>query len=146
MNFKSVKQNLIRSLNEQNNEYKKDLALQISQMLIEARIVKGLTQTKLAKITKIKQSNISRAENGTYIPTLTFLQRIAYAYGTYLVPPIFEFMITPKEDIMFTSINTIQTSHLVISSPTTSIAGFTASESETVNKRISYPYGYNFAS
>lgn len=67
-------------------EYKKyDLAFEISQMLIEARIIKGITQDKLAKMIRTQQSSIARAENGTVLPKISFLKKIADAFHTYLI-------------------------------------------------------------
>lgn len=67
-------------------EYEKyDLAFEISQMLVEARVIKGITQAKLAEMIKTKQSGIARAENGTILPKLSFLKKIADAFHTYLI-------------------------------------------------------------
>lgn len=73
---------------------KRDLALEISQMIKEARLLMGYTQNKLAKLMHTKQTGISRAENGEYLPTLPFLEKMAKALGTYLVAPRFASMYT----------------------------------------------------
>jgi transcriptional regulator with XRE-family HTH domain len=79
-------------------EYERyDLAFEIGQMVIKARILKGLTQEKLAKLVKTKQPSIARLENGQTLPSLTFLERIAKAFGTYLHAPKFAFMETTVE-------------------------------------------------
>lgn len=72
-------------------------AEEISYMLMEARVMKGLTQVELAKKVKTKQPSIARVENGSALPSLTFLQRIARALKTKLIVK-FEFMIT-KESV-----------------------------------------------
>lgn len=51
-------------------------------LLEEIRISSGITQEKLAKKMKTKQSNIARAENHSC--SLTFLNRAAKATGHYL--------------------------------------------------------------
>ena len=45
--------------------------------IIGARIEKNLTQKELAQKTGIRQSNISRIENGNCSPTIATLQQIA---------------------------------------------------------------------
>lgn len=75
-------------------EYEKlDLAFEISKMLIRARIIKGLTQEQLADLIKTKQSGIARLENGTNLPSLRLLEKIAKAYKTDLLPPKFKFLV-----------------------------------------------------
>ncbi len=56
----------------------------LKKALIEARIKKGLTQKKLAKKLKTTQSAISRLESGRANPTLSFLQKLADAFDSYL--------------------------------------------------------------
>lgn len=65
--------------------YKYDLAYEIGQMLLEARSVKDITQERLAKLIHTKQSGIARAESGTYLPSLSFLNKIANALKTKLI-------------------------------------------------------------
>ncbi|PJE67414.1 hypothetical protein COU95_02525 [Candidatus Shapirobacteria bacterium CG10_big_fil_rev_8_21_14_0_10_40_9] len=64
--------------------YKRDLAFEIAQMLIEARIIKGITQARLAKMVGTKQPSIARTESGNYLPSLSFLKKIADVLKTYL--------------------------------------------------------------
>lgn len=72
---------------ELNKEY---IALQpeyeIIDKLIKARTEQGITQKELAKKCGIKQSNISRLENGRTNPTIKFLQKLADAldYDLYI--------------------------------------------------------------
>ena len=47
--------------------------------LIGARIERDLTQKQLAELSGIRQSNISRIENGTCSPTIATLQKLAAA-------------------------------------------------------------------
>lgn len=72
--------------------HQKDLFLDISEMFLEARAFKGLTQTKLAKLMGTKQPSIARVENGKSLPSLEFLEKAAKALGTYLIPPKFGFL------------------------------------------------------
>ena len=43
------------------------------------RIQRGLTQAQLAKMVGTRQPSIARLENGTSVPSLSFLDRIAKA-------------------------------------------------------------------
>jgi len=58
-------------------------------MVLEARILVGITQEELAKRIGTKQPSIARLENGMYLPSLSFMQKIANALETYLIPPKF---------------------------------------------------------
>lgn len=67
-------------------EYEKwDPAFEIAQMLIEARVIKGLTQARLAEMISTKQQSVARVESGKHLPSLSFLVKIAKALGTFLV-------------------------------------------------------------
>lgn len=57
---------------------------EIIERIIRARIKKGITQKKLAKRMKTKQSAISRLESGTANPSLNFLKRLADALNSRL--------------------------------------------------------------
>ncbi|MBQ3383955.1 MAG: helix-turn-helix transcriptional regulator [Erysipelotrichaceae bacterium] len=61
-----------------------ELEDQIKRNLIQARIDAGLTQKELAEKSGVRQSNISRIENGTAIPTLQTLNAIAKGTGKKL--------------------------------------------------------------
>lgn len=61
-----------------------ELEDQIKRMLIQTRIDAGLTQKELAERSGIRQSNISRIENGSAIPTLLTLDAIARGAGKKL--------------------------------------------------------------
>ncbi len=63
---------------------KHDLALEVSQKILEIRIVNGLTQLELANLISTKQSAIARAESGNSLPSLSFLNKIASVLGTEL--------------------------------------------------------------
>ena len=61
-----------------------ELEDQIRRSLIQARIDSGLTQKELSERSGIRQSNISRIENGTVIPTLQTLYALAKGSGKKL--------------------------------------------------------------
>jgi predicted transcriptional regulator len=78
MNFKEYKKRVLKNkaFREEYDRY--DLAFEISHMIIEARLVKGITQKGLADLAGTKQPAIARLENG-HLPSLTFLNKIAKA-------------------------------------------------------------------
>lgn len=55
-----------------------------TRAIIAARLEKNMTQQELARKTGIRQSNISRIENGTSSPTVETLSRIAAGLGKKL--------------------------------------------------------------
>ncbi len=76
-----------------------DLAFEVGHMVVEARIMQGVTQAQLAELVGTKQPAIARIENGNHLPSLGILEKIAQAFNTYLVPPRFGFMVE-KEDLI----------------------------------------------
>ena len=56
------------------------------------RIQRGLTQTQLAEMVGTRQPSIARLENGTSVPSLSFLDRLAKALDAkielHIVPRI----------------------------------------------------------
>lgn len=58
---------------------------EVSRALIAARLSSEMTQKELAEKSGIRQSNISRIENGTCSPTITTLQALARGLGKRLV-------------------------------------------------------------
>lgn len=57
---------------------------EITRALIAARVSQNLTQKELSARTGIRQSNISRIENGTCSPTIATLQALADGMGKKL--------------------------------------------------------------
>lgn len=55
---------------------------QIARSVIEARILRGLTQQQLAQKLKTRQSVISRLESGQSAASLSLLKRLATALET----------------------------------------------------------------
>ena len=58
---------------------------EIMKAIIDARCEQNLTQKELAERSGIRQSNISRIENGTCSPTIATLQSLAKGMGKKLV-------------------------------------------------------------
>ena len=58
--------------------------MDITRVLLDARIKAGLSQTELAERTGISQADISRLENGTRNPSLALLKRLATAMDSTL--------------------------------------------------------------
>ena len=57
---------------------------EIIGQMIDLRYEQEMTQKELAARAGTKQSSISRMESGNYNPTLSFLQKIATAFGKEL--------------------------------------------------------------
>ena len=57
---------------------------EVMRAIISARIECNMTQKELAEKTGIRQSNISRIENGASSPTVETLQRLADGMGKKL--------------------------------------------------------------
>ena len=89
MNFSKFKRQLVKDDKFNKFYTKKDIAFEIAEMIIDLRIKKGLTQEELAKKIGTKQSSVARLERGKALPSLSFLEKIAKACETELVPPSF---------------------------------------------------------
>ena len=61
-----------------------DLPGQLAEQIIHLRQMRGITQAELAQKVGTQQSGISRVENLSYLPSLSFLQRIADVLGAQL--------------------------------------------------------------
>ncbi len=73
----------------QDEEFKKEwknteLEYQITRMLVAARNEKQLTQKQLAEVSGVRQSNISRIENGNCVPSIATLEALAEGLGKQL--------------------------------------------------------------
>ena len=58
---------------------------EVMRALINARINSNMTQKELSAKSGVRQSNISRIENGTCSPTISTLQALAKGLGKKLV-------------------------------------------------------------
>ena len=57
---------------------------EIMHALVDARIRQNMTQKELAEKSGVRQSNISRIENGTCSPTIATLEALARGMGKKL--------------------------------------------------------------
>mgnify|MGYP001578012348 CR=1 FL=1 len=64
-----------------NKQTKEDFKFKIANIITEIRYDNKWTQKKIAQITGLKQSAISRIESGAQIPSLTTLFKIANKCG-----------------------------------------------------------------
>ena len=60
------------------------LEYEITEMLIKARKSQHVSQKELAARAGLRQSNLSRIENGQCVPSLNTLQKIAHGLGKRL--------------------------------------------------------------
>jgi transcriptional regulator with XRE-family HTH domain len=81
MTLTGLKKKLLKDSKFKKEYERYDLPFEISELVIDARISAGLTQAKLARKIKTKQPAIARLENGTTLPSLSFLEKIANATG-----------------------------------------------------------------
>ncbi|MDW7657655.1 MAG: helix-turn-helix transcriptional regulator [Bacillota bacterium] len=66
-------------------EYKRlQPQLELKRLLIESRNNSHMTQAALSRVTGIRQSNISRIENGSCSPNLSTIQKLAEGLGKRL--------------------------------------------------------------
>jgi transcriptional regulator with XRE-family HTH domain len=80
MKSKDLRNKLLQSSESFREEfYKRDLALEISHMIVRERIKKGLTQFQLAELMGTQQPAIARIEKGSSFPDLEFLERVSKA-------------------------------------------------------------------
>lgn len=85
MRHEDVKKMLFEEDDELKREYDALAPIyEITRELIRLRIENGLTQKDLADLIGTKQSAISRLENGSYNPSIGFLNKIAHAVGKEL--------------------------------------------------------------
>lgn len=78
----------VNETQNENNEIERieyDINAEISELLQTVRKEVGLSQKQLSEKTKIPQANISKIENGHYIPSIEILKRLADGLGKRLV-------------------------------------------------------------
>lgn len=66
-----------------------NLRIDTGLQILELRILRNVTQGVLAKMIGTQQPSIARAERGAITPSLDFLNKIAVALRTELIPPKF---------------------------------------------------------
>lgn len=84
MDLKQAKKILLQDPQFRKIREEKELTYKIADMVIDARIARGLTQGQLAHRVDTKQPSIARLENGSASPSITFLKKIADALDTNL--------------------------------------------------------------
>lgn len=92
MNLDEAKRQLLKDKKRRQAYERVDLAYEIGKMITDARIAKNITQEKLARLVGTKQPSIARLEKGAALPSLSFLQKLAGAFETQLLPPRLEFL------------------------------------------------------
>lgn len=75
--LKQLKEKLLKKRSFKKEMERLDLAFEIAESIIDARIKKGMTQKELAKKMKTKQSGIARIESGRHTPNFKSLEKIA---------------------------------------------------------------------
>ena len=84
-NYQEFKEKLLKDP-EFRTEYEKTRPeFEIMHALTDARINSNMTQKELSDKSGIRQSNISRIENGTCSPTIATLQALAEGLGKKLI-------------------------------------------------------------
>ena len=101
MKIADIKKEMLADENFKEAYYRKDLKFNIGQMVLEARMISGVTQGELARDMGTKQPSIARVENGVTLPSLKFLEKMAKGLGTFLVPPVFGSMRNFHDEIYF---------------------------------------------
>ena len=84
-NYKDFKKKLLKNKVVQKAYKQLGPEYALVELIIEQRLKQGLTQQQLAKKIGSKQPVISRLEQGTYNPSVKFLQRVATALNAELV-------------------------------------------------------------
>lgn len=91
-NFQNYLDNALKKLDIKDTKSKDampkldyDITNDISELLVSIRKDIGMSQRQLAEKTGIPQANISKIENGHYLPSLMILKRLADGLGRRLV-------------------------------------------------------------
>lgn len=79
--FKKFKEEMMQDPEVQKEYEALQPEMDVIRALLNARIEQNLTQKQLAELSGIRQSNISRIENGTCSPTIATLQQLAAGMG-----------------------------------------------------------------
>lgn len=76
MNLQKFKKKALKNPKFKKEYEKYDLAFEVGQSMMNARVSAGYTQKELAELLKTEQPSIARLENGKRLPSLRFLQKI----------------------------------------------------------------------
>lgn len=82
MALKKVK---IEDIKEEPAVEQYDIEAEICKLVVTTRTSLGITQKQLAEKSGVTQANISKIENGTYLPSIKILNKIAQGLGKKLV-------------------------------------------------------------
>lgn len=66
-----------------------NLKIETGLQILEMRLLRNVTQAKLARLIGTEQPSIARVERGAVLPSLSFMHKIAVALKTELIPPKF---------------------------------------------------------
>lgn len=133
MRFEDFKKRLLTNPGFHKIYHLPNLKRDISLMIDEARLAKGITQEDLAEKMGTKQAAISRAESGCYLPSLSFLERMAKALDTELIAPRFAFL---EEDKNYLSVDKIIKSEPLLETAKLIKYGISASESFVADAKL----------
>ena len=81
MNWRTYRKKLLKNPKFVQAQQDSEVEYQIARAVIKARIENGLSQQQLADKLHTRQSVISRVESAKTMPSLTFLKRLATAFG-----------------------------------------------------------------
>jgi predicted transcriptional regulator len=84
MNYREYLKEQMKEENFEKEWNERAAELNVMRLIASARCEQNLTQKQLAELAGIKQSNISRVENGRTSPSLSTLQSIAKGLGKTL--------------------------------------------------------------
>lgn len=87
MDTKDLKNRILARRKVKN--FKLGLSFEIAKRITEARIRRGISQKKLAKLMNTHQSAIARLESGRSPQSITQIERVAKALKTEVIPPTF---------------------------------------------------------
>lgn len=90
MDHKQVKQILLKNKRVRQYLEKPDVRWVIAKNVLEARLIRGMSQKQLAQKIGTEQPAIARIESGNNLPSNLTLDKIAHALGTELIPPTFK--------------------------------------------------------
>lgn len=87
MKITDYKKQIIRENPDLAKKLEEDISHQVGKMIVEARLLKGLTQERLAQLVGTQQPSIARIENGASSQNLGFLKKVVNAMELTLLPP-----------------------------------------------------------
>jgi|GEM_PF-286868 len=92
MQIAEARKKLLQNKEFEKEYQKRSLSWEIAKMIVRARLMKNMTQSKLAELVNTQQPSIARIESGERLPSLAILEKIAEAMGSYLIPPKIAFL------------------------------------------------------